>query len=117
MSIKEVNYDSPVPLRIDSESGNYMRIKYQHIPVSYQGENTTSRYISHFEDDPEHGYVYHDLQSGKSVTFKGQWVDNTESKTTQERVLLFRENEVICVPINESILHLKVSNQEYSSES
>ena len=118
MSIKNVNYENPVPLRIDSDSGNYMRIKYQYIPPSIEGETTTARFVSRFEDEPNVGYVYHELKDGGRAKFKGEWVDNKESTTTQECVLLFRDDEVICVPINESILHLrKVENSQSDSGS
>ena len=71
--------------------------------------------VSHFEDEENVGYVYHELKEGGRAKFKGEWVDNSDSTTTQECVLLFRDNEVICVPINESILHLRRVNDSTSN--
>ena len=85
MSIKEVNYQEPVPFRIDTESENYMRVKYQYIPQNIQGENTVGRYFSHTEEDPKNGYMFHQLKNGETMKFKGTWSDNNDpSQQTQE---------------------------------
>lgn len=108
MSLKEVNYQEPVPFRIDSESENYIRIKYQYIPQNIQGENTVGRYFTHSEEDPKNGYMFHQLTNGETAKFKGVWTDNNDSsQKMQECVLLFRDDEVICVPVSSSLINLR----------
>lgn len=105
---KRINYEQPVPLRIDSSSDTYMRIRYQHIPKSVQGENTVERNIEINPNEPGKGNVYHKLQNGETVQFTGNLItsNGSEGSSNQDCVLLFRDDEVICVPVTTSILHL-----------
>jgi hypothetical protein len=94
----------PIPFRVTSDNERYVRLQYTFCPQSV-GENTRHRTIRRDEDDPNVTYVDHELQSGDVVRFRGNWRQKAEGMT--ECVLLFAEDEVVCVPLTASILHLK----------
>lgn len=93
-----------LPFRVATEDENYMRIQYGFCPQSVE-ESTESRSISFDAEDPATGYVTHKLSNGDSVRFRGNWRKKIEEKT--ECVLLFANDEVVCVPLTGSLLNLK----------
>ncbi|EAY06379.1 hypothetical protein TVAG_151860 [Trichomonas vaginalis G3] len=109
---KKVSYKEPVPFRIDQSEDTYMRVKYLHIPQSMQGEGTVSRKFVRDSEKPDVGYIYHTLKNGEEATFQGNLTDykNDSASKNQECVLLFRDDEVICVPVTSTLLNLRKTN-------
>lgn len=97
------NYSEPVPFRIDESGSEYMRIKYQFIPISIQGDKTQSRTLVFEDDQPDTGYIYHKLDNGTEVEFKGLYEKKKEDAQDKDYVLVFKENEVVMVPIESSL--------------
>lgn len=95
-----------LPFRVAVDNENYIRIQYGFCPQSVE-ESTVHRTLSSDPEDPSTGYVTHRLENGDSVRFRGNWRQK-DDKT--ECVLLFANDEVVCVPLTGSLLNLKKDN-------
>jgi hypothetical protein len=98
--------DHEVPFRVATEGDEYLRIQYTFCPESIKNA-TVGRTIRRDSNDPHIAFVDHTLSTGGTVPFKGTWTEKSENMT--ECVLLFAEDEIVCVPLSASILHLKKS--------
>ena len=93
-----------LPLRVTAEDEEYMRIQYSFCPQSVE-ENTVSRVISCDPEQPSVGYVTHRLNNGETARFRGNWKQKSENM--RDCILLFSNDEVVCVPLSAALLHLR----------
>ncbi|KAH0785936.1 hypothetical protein GPJ56_010140 [Histomonas meleagridis] len=93
-----------LPLRVASGDNEYIRIQYNFCPQSI-ANSTVSRTLVHDEENPNYGIVEHVLENGETVNFKGNW--KTPNDSQKECILVFRDNEVVLLPLSASVLHLK----------
>jgi hypothetical protein len=93
-----------LPFRIVGDSEKYIRLQYSFCPQSV-GAKTVRRSLIFDEDHPNVAFVDHHMRDGNMVRFKGNWKEKSE--TVHECVLVFGENEVVCIPVSGSVLHLK----------
>jgi len=103
----DINYPDKVPFRIADEEEQYLRIKYSFLPEVI-AKQTVQRTVIHNTDDPKVGYIDHELNTGGKVRFKGFWTESNDSnQSTVDCVLLFHDNEVICVPVTSALIQLR----------
>lgn len=93
-----------LPLRVATEDEEYIRLQYSFCPQSVE-ENTASRVISCDPEQPSIGYVTHTLTNGETARFRGNWKQKSENM--RDCILLFSEDEVVCVPLSAALLHLR----------
>ena len=96
--------DKKLPLRVVNDNNEYVRIQYNFCPQSV-ANSTVSRSLQRDEENPNYGIVDHILENGEIVHFKGSW--KTPSDNQKECILVFRDDEVVLLPISASVLHLK----------
>jgi hypothetical protein len=100
---REPTADS-LPLRVARDGEQYIRLQYTFCPQSVR-EATVGRAILRDPAEENVAYVDHTLASGEIARFKGTWDSGSHSMV--DCVLLFANNEVVCVPLSASVLHLK----------
>ena len=111
--LRNIPENKLIPFRVDCDEENLVRVKYQHIPQSVSGDKTVARSLFHSEEEPQVGYMYHTIENGEEVKFSGTWIKNSEStQQLQDCVLIFRDDEVICVPVEYSLIHLRMCQDE-----
>jgi hypothetical protein len=92
------------PLRVARDGEQYIHLQYTFCPQSVR-EATVGRAIIRDPTEENVASVNHTLASGETARFIGTW--DSRSHSMVDCVLLFANNEVICVPLSASVLHLK----------
>jgi hypothetical protein len=93
-----------LPFRFADDEGEYIRLEYTSRANSAR-DLIQSRTVHHDPAHPKDAYVNHTLSSGDTIRFKGEWTTSDDSLV--ECVLLFGEDEAVCVPLAASVIHLE----------
>lgn len=96
-----------LPIRISNDDENFIRLQYTFVPQT-TAETTVSREVVIENKDSSTACVDHILQGGERERFKGSYKKNTQNM--RECVFLFTDEEVVCCPLQASILQLRKVN-------
>ena len=92
------------PLNLVQGDDEYIRLNYVFCPASVT-DMTVSRQLVRDANQPNIGYIDHNLSNGAHVRFRGDWKHHDES--FKECIFLFTDDEVMLIPLSDSLLKLK----------